>query len=274
MLLSHRHPLLYALAVCAYQVRRRLGWLVEDLRGARFAQEQALAPLPVRVKRHQSRLLRRLGESEMWLQHNKIHNLALAIQPLDGLLIRPGERFSFWRRVGRPTAARGYIAGMEISRGCARPGIGGGICQIANVLHWLALHSPLEVTERSTHSYDPFPDQARSLPYGTGCSVFYNYVDFQLYNPTALTFQLRLRLCARFLTGELRASAPLPHSYTIIERDHRFTKEGEHHYRQNSLHRRIFARRPGQLLGEELIKHNRVRVMYTPADDAAPPSAL
>lgn len=268
LLLSHRHPLLYALAVRAYRLRRALRWRWEDLRGVPQATLQRAEPLPVRVKKHESRLLRRLGDSPAWLQRNKVHNLALALRPMDGLLLRPGERFSFWRRVGRPSAARGYILGMELSRGRARAGIGGGICQLASVLHWLALHSPLEVVERSTHSFDPFPDQGRSLPYGTGAAVFYNYIDLQLYNPTERTFQFSLRLTDRFLVGELRCDAALPQSYTVIERDHAFVREGETWYRQNSLWRRVHARGTGVLLREELVKRNRVRVLYQPDEGA------
>jgi len=264
-LLSSAHPALYVLAVAAYRLRRRARWLVEELGGRRFAHIQWPERLPYRVKRHQSRLLRKLGDSEMWLQHNKIQNLSLAIAPLDGLLVRPGETFSFWRRVGRPTRERGYIEGMEISRGEARPGIGGGICQVANVLHWLVLHSPLAVTERSTHSYDPFPDSARSLPYGTGCSVFYNYVDFQFHNPTDITFQIRLWLSDRFLEGDLRSSAPTPHTYRVFETDHQFLQIGERFYRRNTLHRQVYDRETGRQLHVEHIKRNFVRVKYVPA---------
>jgi vancomycin resistance protein VanW len=263
-LLSHRHVLLYRMAVHAYRLRRHLRWRVEDLSGRRTAQVQVEHRLPVRVKKHESRLLRQLGQSEMWLQHNKVKNLAIAIRPLHGLLIRPGETFSFWRRVGRPTQAKGYIEGMEISRGEARPGIAGGICQIANVLHWLVLHSPLVVTERSTHSYDPFPDQGRSIPDGTGCSLFFNYVDFQFHNPTATTFQICLSLSERFLTGELRASEEIAHTYTVIEKDSAFERVEGQFYRRNTLWRRVFERRTGRFLHEELIKKNCVRVMYVP----------
>ncbi len=264
-LLSHRHALLYRMAVHAYRLRRHLRWRAEEFSGRRIARDQVEDRLPFRVKKHESRLLRQLGQSEMWLQHNKVKNLALALQPIDGLLIRPGETFSFWRRVGRPTRERGFIEGMEISRGEARPGVGGGICQIANVLHWLVLHSPLVVTERSTHSYDPFPDQGRSIPYGTGCSVFFNYVDFQFHNPTSLTFQVRLSLTERFLVGDLRSSEEIAHAYSVFEKDPAFSRVGDQYYRQNTLWRRVSERKTGRFLQEEFIKKNFVRVMYVPA---------
>ncbi len=266
-MLSHRHPLLYALAVNGYRARRYVRDWLEERRGRRFADQQSAERLPIRVKKHQSRLLRRLGDSQMWLQHNKVKNLAIAVVPLHGLLIRPGETFSFWRRVGRPSRRKGYVEGMQLSRGAAIPGVGGGICQIANVLHWLVLHSPLTIVERSTHSFDPFPDHERSIPYGTGCSVFYNYIDFSFHNATPTTFQLQLSLSERFLDGELRASEELPHSYSMFEKDHAFERIGERVYRRNELWRRVCDRRTGAFVHDQLIKSNRVLVMY-PLDAA------
>jgi len=52
------------------------------------------------VKDHSSVLIRKLGESEMWLQYNKIKNLSVAIKKINGILILPGEVFSFCRLVG------------------------------------------------------------------------------------------------------------------------------------------------------------------------------
>ena len=103
----------------------------EDAEDRRDAGEQghahllAEALLPFRVKRHSSRLLKQLGESEMWLQHNKVRNLAIAIPRMTDILLRPGETFSFCRLVGRPTREKGYVEGMELSRGKVRPGVGG-----------------------------------------------------------------------------------------------------------------------------------------------------
>ena len=72
-----------------------------------------------------------------------------------------------------------------LSHGEVRVGTGGGLCQLANMLYWLALHTPLVIKERHHHSFDLFPDDRRVIPFGTGTSVFYNYVDLQFYNPTA-----------------------------------------------------------------------------------------
>ena len=52
-----------------------------------------------------------------------------------------------------------------------KKGVGGGLCQMANMIHWLILHTPLEVTELHHHSDALFPDVKRRVPFGTGTSI-------------------------------------------------------------------------------------------------------
>ena len=89
--------------------------------GTRWASGARRTPaLPVRVKQHGSLLLRELGRDEMALQHNKVTNLRLASARVDGVLIRPGETFSFNKVVGNCTRRKGYVDGMRLSNGEAR----------------------------------------------------------------------------------------------------------------------------------------------------------
>ncbi|WP_246415856.1 VanW family protein [Nocardioides luti] len=218
---SERHPWLYPWAVRAHQARRRVAWLTS---GTAWAHVHRPEPLPVRVKQHGSLLLRELAGAEMRLQHNKVTNLRLASARVDGLLIRPGETFSFNKVVGACTRRKGYLEGMRLSNGVAVPGVGGGVCQLANLLHWMFLHSPLTVVERSEHSFDPFPDKDRVLPWGVGCSIAWNYVDLVVRNDTATTFQLSAWVAERHLRGELRADGPTDTSYRVEARGEQFLR--------------------------------------------------
>ncbi|WP_164000728.1 VanW family protein [Pyxidicoccus caerfyrddinensis] len=259
--LSELHPALYQAAVWKNRARRYADWYLGPARWCSVRQE---LPLPFRVKRHASRLLKQLGESEMWLQHNKVKNLAIAIPALTDVLIRPGETFSFCQLVGRPTRARGYVESMELSRGKVRPGVGGGICQLANMIHWLVLHSPLTVVERSNHSFDPFPDQNRSIPFGTGAAIFYNYVDLQFRNDTPATFQLRLWMTDVDLWGDLRADRQPEHVYSVFEKNHRFERHEGAWYRRNEIWRKVMPWGGGPCLAEEFLKANSARTLYEP----------
>lgn len=261
--LTERYPMLFPLAVQAHRARRRWQWLTS---GTPWASERADHVLPHRVKKHKSLLLRQLGESEMWLQHNKVRNLELASTRVDRILIRPGETLSFNKVVGNCTRRRGYVEGMKLSNGDAESGVGGGICQLANLLHWMFLHSPLTVVERSEHSFDPFPDHGRVLPWGVGCSIVYNYVDLVVRNDTDVTFQLLVHVGHRHLHGELRASAQMPHSYSVFARDEEFLRYDGRVFRRNEIWRYLISRRTGRIEGEELVKRNCALVKYVPQD--------
>lgn len=40
--------------------------------------------------------------------------------------------------------------------------VGGGLCQLSNLIFWMTFHTPLTVTERYRHSHDVFPDANRT----------------------------------------------------------------------------------------------------------------
>jgi vancomycin resistance protein VanW len=260
--LSERHPWLFPWAVRAHRLRRHAQWLVP---GTTWARDRAVG-LPVRVKRHASLLMRELSADEMVLQRNKVVNLRLATARTDGLVIRPGETFSFNKVVGNCTRRKGYVEGMRLSNGNAISGVGGGICQLANLVHWMVLHSPLTVVERSEHSFDPFPDKGRVLPWGVGCSIVYNYVDLVVRNDTATTFQLRTWVGERHLHGELRADRPVPTSYRVEARHEEFLRLDGQVYRRNEIWRRTIDKHTGQVVADELVKRNHALVKYAPAD--------
>jgi vancomycin resistance protein VanW len=257
--LSELHPAIYHTRIWQKRMFRKLS---DISRATSFASQQVEEKLPFNVKKHQSLLRRKLGTLEPRFQENKVTNLEIARRTIDGLLIKPGQTFSFWRCIGQATEAKGYLEGLQLSRGQIRTGIGGGLCQLANMLLWMAFHSPLEIAERHHHSFDPFPDDRRVLPFGSGASVFYNYIDLRFYNPTDRTFQLRLWLTNEHLQGALLSDQEPPNSYSVFEKNHRFLNRDGKNYRENEIWREVRNRRTGNQLREELLVKNFSEVKY------------
>jgi vancomycin resistance protein VanW len=114
--------------------------------------------------------------AERELQLGKVENLRVAARSLDGILIPKGAIFSFWRQIGRPTKARGYVVGRELRQGCLIPTVAGGICQLSNSLYQVARRSGHEVIERHGHT-QPIVDAAFGP--GEDATVFWNYVDLR-----------------------------------------------------------------------------------------------
>lgn len=255
--LSEIHPIFYHARIKQKRLFRHLADLPK-----RFAADVHAEDLPFNCKKHQSLLRRKLGNSAPELQENKIRNLKIASPTIDGLLIKPRETFSFWRRLGEATAAKGYLEGMQLSRGEVVRGVGGGLCQLANLLYWMALHTPLEIAERHHHSFDPFPDENRTLPFGSGAGVFYNYIDLRFFNPTAFTFQIKLRITENHLKGAILSNEELPYSYHVFEKNHRFVQSDDKNFRENEIWRARRDRRSGDKIDEELLVKNFSEVKY------------
>lgn len=247
-----------------YKISLKKEYLVRDVKDIfsreKFARTKA-SPLPCLVKAHNSEIMRRLEGVDMELQHNKAVNLKLAGEKINGVIINSGETFSFWKLVGEPTAAKGYLDGLIIHKGRLDSGTGGGLCQLANLIHWLVLNSPLTVTEIFHHSDALFPDSGRRVPFGTGTSVFYKNIDYRFKNTTDTPVQLLIWQRDGKLMGELRSAKPFPYVYRITEENHGFTEEEGVFYRVSQIYR-LTLDRTRSIISRELILNNHSKVMY------------
>ncbi len=251
-----------ALGKAWFITRRRIEWY---LPGKTYARLRGSADLAHLHAAHSTPMLRRLKDVDMWLQHNKVASLRVAASCIDGLIVKPGETFSFWRLVGKPTARRGFRVGMVLRNGTVQQGMGGGLCQLTNLIYWITIHTELTVTERWRHGFDVFPDAGRTQPFGSGATCSYNYVDLQITNNTALDYQLRVRIAGDELEGEWRADGPPLCRIAIVERDHAMRSEWWGGYsRHNKLFRSRYDLRGGDALGEELLTENHAIMMYQP----------
>ncbi|MDO4719530.1 MAG: VanW family protein [Peptostreptococcaceae bacterium] len=253
-------PMTYRLSVYKQTIQRK--WK-DFWSGEKFASSKSTSLLPVLVYSHKSLMKRTLGNVDQRLQENKVINLNLAAPKVSGILIEPGEIFSFWRLVGPCTKSRGYQEGLFISSGKTSKGVGGGMCQFTNLIHWMLLHTSLKIVEHHHHDgIDLFPDHGRQVPFGLGTSIMYNYIDYRFRNTGNQTYQLIVYTTDRYLCGEIRTTKALPIKYHIWTDDEHFIREGENVYRKGRVLRRCIDKRTGKTLNEELLKENHAKVLY------------
>lgn len=258
---KRRSPLRARLGSAWYGGLRRLLWLKQ---APSFAKERRQERLPYVQFSHATPLFRQLKDVDMALQHSKVNNLKLAARALDGVVIRPGETFSYWYLIGNPCKRRGFSPGMVLRSGQVTAGIGGGLCQMSNLIYWMALHSPLTVVERHHHGYDVFPDAGRTQPFGSGATCAYPHADLMLRNDTDETFQLVVRVGETELEGAILGETPPALRYEIMEREHEMRGEYWGGYtRHNKLFRQVFSL-DGALLFEEPVAENHAIMMYSP----------
>lgn len=253
-------PTCYKISVFKCRTIRKLKNL---LNRKNLAKERTNELLPNIVKSHSSILLRNLNGVDMQLQVNKITNLEIASSKITGIIINPGETFSFWYLIGPTTKKQGYKEGLVIkARGELGSAIGGGLCQLANMIHWLVLNSPLETTEFYHHTDAIFPDERRRVPFGTGTSVFNNYLDYRFVNNIDQKIQLLLWVSDGNLNGELRSERELPYRYRLEEKDHYYSCEDGVYYRNSKIYRHVIDRKTNREVSCELILNNHSKVLY------------
>ncbi len=228
----------------------------------KIARTHLSVELPNIVKGHSSILIRKLLGVDLRLQENKVTNIMIACRKINGLVIHPGETFSFWCVVGPTGKKYGYKEGLVVSKKGFSSDYGGGLCQMANMIHWLVLNSPLEVTELHHHSDALFPDERRRVPFGTGTSICYNNVDYRFKNNTDQDVQILVWCENGELCGELRSEREFPYRYKLVEENHHYKKEGDAYFRISQVYRIVIDRKSNKEIRKELILDNHSRVMY------------
>ncbi len=111
---------------------------------------------------------------------NRIHNFTLGAQQFNGLIIKPGEEFSFVDHLGPVDGEHGYLPELVIKQNQTTPEFGGGICQVSTTAFRAALNAGLKVTMRRNHAYAV----SYYKPYGMDATVYIPRPDLRFINNT------------------------------------------------------------------------------------------
>ena len=138
------------------------------------------------------------------------------------------------------------------------------MCQLSNLIHWMILHTDLTITEHHHHdNLDLFPDFKRVIPFGTGTSIMYNYLDYRFKNTTEYPIQIRIWLDETYLYGEIRSIVPLNDKYKVVEEDNYYAKDKDGlFYRNSKVYKVIIDKETKEEKSKELILNNHSKVMY------------
>lgn len=128
-----------------------------------------------------------LGKGESTFHHsipNRVHNVSLAASRMAGILVAPGEEFSFNKSLGDISASTGYKTAYVISGGRTVLGDGGGVCQVSTTIFRAALDAGLPITERKAHAYR-VGYYEQDYPPGIDATVYSPSADFKFKNDTS-----------------------------------------------------------------------------------------
>ena len=134
---------------------------------------------------------------------NRIHNVQLMADYIDGTIVRPGDSFSFNQSVGPRTPERGFREGQMIIGSLLLPAIGGGVCQTATTLFNNAFELGLPILERHNHSF-----YISHYPIGRDATVSWGGPDFAFKNDLKTGILIKTSYTSSTLTFSFYGTNP------------------------------------------------------------------
>ena len=108
---------------------------------------------------------------------NRINNIKLAVSKINGVVLMPGETFSYNETLGQRTKEAGFLEAGAYSSGQVVQEIGGGICQVSSTLYCATLFANLETVSRTAHYF-----RVDYLPIAYDATVSWPNPDFKFRN--------------------------------------------------------------------------------------------
>ncbi len=122
--------------------------------------------------------------------NNRIHNVKTGASKFNGVLIKPGEEFSFNKALGPVEAYTGYLPELVILQDKTVPQYGGGLCQVSSTAFRAALNSGLPILERTMHAYPV----SYYKPYGVDATIYLPEPDLVFTNDTGKYIMIQTRI--------------------------------------------------------------------------------
>lgn len=152
------------------------------------------------------------------LYENKIENIRLAGAKIEQFVLQPGEVFSFWRIIGKPSRSNGFRKGRNVISGAMAEDYGGGLCQLSGIIYHVSLMCGLEIIERYNHSIDFYTDETRFTPIGSDATVVYGYKDLRIGNGFDFPVKFSFEILDEQLIMSLWSTEPVVKKNIVFEK--------------------------------------------------------
>ncbi|MEA4965273.1 MAG: VanW family protein [Oscillospiraceae bacterium] len=141
---------------------------------------------------------------------NRYNNLKVACGLLNGMVLQPGEQFSFNEAVGERTTERGFLEASVYTTAENNIEVGGGICQVASTLYDCALGCDLTIDERTAHIYT-----VEYVPYGLDATVNWGSLDLKFTNNTGYPLEIQTEATDSGVTARLYGTKTTANTITL-----------------------------------------------------------
>lgn len=142
--------------------------------------------------------------------YNRINNITLAANAVNGTVLLPDEVFSYNDTLGERTSAKGYLAAGAYVNGRTVDEVGGGICQVSSTIYYCTLYANLETVERECHMF-----AVGYLPLGTDATVNWGTIDFQFKNSSEYPIKINCYVDGGYLYVEILGTNTSGNTYDV-----------------------------------------------------------
>jgi vancomycin resistance protein YoaR len=184
---------------------------INRLSDALIVSNKQVIELPVQITPPKNKLVNDYGIKELIGRgqsnfagsiEGRIFNVGLAASRINGVLVAPGEEFSFVNTVGDISGASGYKQAYVIKSGRTVLDDGGGVCQVSTTIFRAALNAGMPITNRVAHAYR-VGYYEQGYPPGIDATIFSPTVDFKFKNDTTHYILIQAKTVGTSLTIDL-----------------------------------------------------------------------
>ena len=217
------------------QERKLVFYLGMTLDKNKYANNISMKQLPYHVFKSSCPMYNEKTGFDMVYQENKVFNLKLAAMTLSYLVIEPQETFSFWKIVRKADDKEQFREGLTVTNGVLTAELGGGLCQMSNLLFWLFLHTPLTIVERHGHRKKDFPEPPSDAPIGVDAAISEGWLDLKVRNDTDISFQIVISFDENNIYGEIFASEKLKYRYEITNQNIVYNRSNDKIFQEGDM---------------------------------------
>jgi len=152
---------------------------------------------------------------------NRVHNIQIGANALNGALLKPGEEFSTLKKLGTIDASSGYLEELVIKENRTVPEFGGGLCQVSSTLFRATINAGLKITERQNHKYRV---SYYEPPVGMDATIYDPSPDYKFVNNYDKYILIQSRLEGTKITFDIygtgdgrKTEISTPEMYDIVE---------------------------------------------------------
>lgn len=181
--------------------------------------------LDYEICRAKTLMINKNSGHDIIFQKNKVENLKIVSQTMNGILIYPGETFSFCYLSKNSKKYGEYKDGLVLVDGKIVAKKGGGICHLSNLLHYIFLMSPLTITERHGHKVKSFPNSDKSALEGIDATISEGWLDLRVKNETNDIYQIAISFDNEYMFGSILSNRESTVDYKIINENLHYVEE-------------------------------------------------